>query len=202
MGLAASALPGTASAAIIYNPSVGSSSGTTFSVDGTVSGEIELIASVGMGGTDLTFEAPVGMGMNPGSTLQLSVFSSGGMNPTDFLALYNPGDTVDGSLNFASEAFMVDNPVINPVWAPGTTGYAGFVFDTGSGQLYGWLQIEFDVSGTDFTVLQFAYEDSGAPIGVAISPEPGTGVLVGLGLVGLSVLFRKRRRANPSAGAT
>ncbi len=200
VGLAASALPGTASAVIIYDSSVGTSSGTTFSIDGTISGEIDLVASMAMGGTDLIFEAPAGMGMNPGSTLQLSVFSSGGMNATDFLTLYNPGDTVDGSLNFASEAFMVDSPVINPVWAPGTTGYAGFVFDTGSGPLYGWLQVEFDISGTDFTVLQFAYEDSGAPIGVAISPELGTGVLVGLGLVGLSVLFRKRRRASPSAG--
>lgn len=200
-GLASSALANNASAAIISDLALSASPGTAFSVDGTVSGEIQLSSAVGMGGVDLSLESPVGMGMNPGSTVQLSVFSSGGMNPTDFLTLLNPGDTVDGSLGFASEGFLVDNPVINPVWAPGTTGYAGFVFQTGgSAPLYGWLQIEFDISGVDFTVLQWAYDDTGAPISVA-TPEPGTGILLALGLVGFSALFRKRRRANASAAA-
>jgi len=196
LGLAASSLPDTASAAIIYDLALNQSSGSGFSVDGTLAGGIELIASVGMGGTDLTLEAPIGMGSNPGSTLQLSVFDTGGVgNPTQWLNFLSAGDTVDGSLTFGTEAYMVDNPVSNPAWAPGSIGYAGFVFDDGGGiPLFGWMQVEFDATGTDFTVLGFAYDDTGAAITAATIPEPSTALLLGLGLVGLSIKFRKRLR--------
>jgi hypothetical protein len=194
LGLAASSVPDVASAAIIYDLSLANSPASTFSVDGTVAGEIDLISNIGgMGGLELILEAPTGMGT--GSTLELSVFSGGGMNPPDFLSFLNPGDTVDGSLTYATEAFMVEGGVTNPAWTPGVTGYAGFVFDDGSGiPLYGWLEIEFAASGTDFTVLGFAYDDSGATIAAAAIPEPSTLLLVGLGLAGLSIKFGKRFR--------
>lgn len=197
LGLAASSLPDTASAAIIYDLSLSQSPGSSFSIDinNTIASQIDLISSVGMGGLDLTFEAPVGMGMNPGSTIELSVFSSGGMNPTDFLSLLNAGDTVDGSLSYATQAYMVDFPDLNPAWTPGQTGYAGFLYDDGGGTtFYGWLQVQFDATGTDFTVLGYAYDNTGAAIDAATIPEPSTALLLGLGLAGLSIKFRKRIR--------
>ena len=194
MGLAASSLPDTASAAIIWDLTLNESPEITFSVDGTAVGEIDLISNIGgMGGLELILEAPTGMGT--GSTIELSVFSGGGKNPVDYLSFLNPGDTVDGSLGFATEAFLVEGGDINPAWAPGSTGYAGFVFDDGGGiPLYGWLQVEFDATGTDFTILGFAYDDTGATITAATIPEPSTALLLGLGLVGLSIKFRKRLR--------
>ena len=201
--LGASALADNASATIIYDPAVNAAPGDTFSIDGSASGEIELISlAVGMGmgmgmgmGVDLTLEAPTATG----STAQLSVFSSGG---TDYLTFLAAGDTVDASLGFASEAFMRDQPTINPAWSPGATGYAGFVFDNGGGPYYGWLQVELDVSGRDFTVLQFAYDDTGNSIEAGTNPEPGTAILLGLGLACLSGLFRKRGRARLVDGTT
>ncbi len=90
---------------------------------------------------------------------------------------------------------MVDGSSSNPDWTPGATGYAGFVFDNGSGPFYGWLQIEFDASEMDFTVLQWAYDDTGVPITAGTVPQPGTAILLGLGLAALPVLFRKLGRA-------
>ncbi len=195
--LGASALADNASATIIYDLALNAVPGDTFSIDGSASGEIELISlAVGMGmGVDLTLEAPTATG----STAQLSVFSSGG---TDYLTFLATGDTVDASLGFASEAFMRDQPTINPAWSPGATGYAGFVFDNGGGPYYGWLQVQLDVNGRNFTVLQFAYDDTGNSIEAGMNPEPGTAILLGLGLACLSGLFRKRGRARLVDGTT
>jgi SAM-dependent methyltransferase len=99
--------------------------------------------------------------MAPVSTVELSIFNAGGMMDPNYLTLLNSGDTVDGSLFFAPEGFLVEKSVTNPDWSPGTIGYAGFVFDPGTGPLYGWLQVEFAASGLDFTVLQSAYDDPG-----------------------------------------
>lgn len=198
VAIAATGAAETVNAAIIYDGAVNASTGTTFSLDGTVLGEIQV--RTGMMGADLFLNANAAMGA--GSTVQLSVFSSGGMMATDFLSQYTLGDTVDGSLTYATRGYMVDDPVTNPSWAAGELAYAGFTFDTGGGTLYGWLQIQFDVSGTDFTVTQSAYDDSGLAINVGTVPEPGTALLLGLGLAGLGVYARKRSRAFLAAGAS
>ena len=101
---------------------------------------------------------------------------------------------MDGTLAYAPEAFLVVVDVVSPGWSAGSTGYAGFNFDVGGTTLYGWMQVEFDVDGLGFTVLQWAYDDTGAPISVSDSPEPSTGILLGLGLAGIAAVVRKRRR--------
>lgn len=197
VGLASSGFADNASATIIYDLTLNEGPGDTFSVDGSLAGTIALITeNAGMMQVNLWLEEPAAM--MSASTVQLAVTPEGGLGSTGFLTLLNAGDTIDGSLGYGDRGYMVEGPTINPTWAEGVTGYAGFVFDNGSGPLYGWLQIRFD-SDTDFTVLQVAYEDSGAAIAAsqlagAPIPEPSTAVLLSLGLVGISVFFRKRRR--------
>lgn len=203
LGLASSAVTGDASAAVIYTPSVSISPDAIFSVDGSGQGRIQLIsADAGGGEINLYLDAPggMGMGMMAASTIELAVTPSGG---DDFLSLLTVGNTIDANLGFANQAFLQVGPTTSPVWAPGTTGYAGFVFDNGGPDpLFGWMRLSFDANGIDFTVLEYAYEDSGGPIfaGV-INPEPGTAILLGLGLVGFAALARVRRRARLSASA-
>ena len=87
----------------------------------------------------------------------------------------------------------------NEQWAVDTTGYAGFTFDLGSGPLYGWMQIHFDASGTDFTVQQWAYDDAGAPITVAAIPEPSVVILLGLGVAALAAAWKRGGGGAPDA---
>lgn len=63
---------------------------------------------------DLSLDAPVAGMMGDSSTLEFAIFSSGGMMATNFLDALSASDTVDGSLVFASEAFLADNGVVNP----------------------------------------------------------------------------------------
>ena len=188
-GLAASAVPQSAAAAIISDIAVNQSPNSSFSFNGTTpEGDLDLVSMTGAMGFDLKLEAPGGM--NP-STVELAISPSGG---DDWLSLLGLGDTVDGSLTFGGSGFLVRHDTDSPVWAAGTTGYAGFTFNPDGTPLYGWIQVEFDLSGTDFTVLQWAYDDTGAPIAAGQMPEPSTAILLGLGLAGLAAVVRKRRR--------
>jgi hypothetical protein len=187
----------TASATIIMDLSANASlADGSFSVDGTTNGQVDFIAMSNMGamGTtiwDLALEATPGAMMAPGSTLELYTTAAGMDND---LVLMTTGQTVDGSLAYAGDAMLMDGGVPSAGWVAGSTGYAGFTFDDGGTTVFGWLQIELGASFDDFTVLQWAYEDSGAPIAVAMIPEPSTAILLGLGLVGLTALVRKRPR--------
>ncbi len=182
-----------ASAAIIYDLAANTSTGGTISLNGDASGEI-VLRSRGMMFQDLLLDAPAAMMMNPGSTVELSVFS-GGPLPSDYLTVFSTGDTVDASLTFSDEGFLMDNNNVHPTWAVGETHFAGFTFDDGGGPLYGWMQLEFDVSGTEFTVMQWAYDDTGVGVEVGAVPEPGTAVLLGLGLAGLGSWARRQKRS-------
>jgi hypothetical protein len=156
LGLGATTAAGESAASVLYDLSSSYSSGQTFSLDGTAFGEIELVLAGMAGMLDLSLDAPVAVMMGDSSTVEFAFFSSGAMMATSFLDALSVVDTVDGSLAFTPEAFLADAGVTNPAWAPGSTASAGFTFDpTGSLPLYGWLQLDFDASGTDFTVGQW-----------------------------------------------
>lgn len=190
-------LADSATAAIISDLTSTYSPPDSLFLNGLAEGEIEL--HIGMGGDDVSLKIPGGM--NPVSTVEFSIFSADadGM-PADFLTLLNPGDTVDVGLTFESQGALSKKAVKNPDWDPGVTGYAGFTFDPGTGSVFGWLEVEFDISGADFTVLGWAYDDTGAPIDIPVllAPEPSTALLVGLGLAGLAAGLRRRRRSGVS----
>ena len=123
-GLAASAVPQNAAAAIISDIAVNQSPNSSFSFNGTTpEGDLDLVSMTGGMGFDLKLEAPGGM--NP-STVELAISPSGG---DDWLSLLGLGDTVDGSLTFGGSGFLVRHDTDSPVWAAGTTGYAGFTFN-------------------------------------------------------------------------
>lgn len=191
-GLGASAVATPASATIIHTTGLSDGPGSTILLDGlsTISG-ISLETS-GMMNSDLSLDSPAGMGMmNPDSTVQFLVDSGGA---PDLLRSLSASDTVDGSVGniFADEGFIIDSGVTN--WTPGTTGYAGFFFNDGATDIYGWVEMDFSADSSTFTVLQYAYDDSGAAIQVGAIPEPSTALLLGLGLVGLAAVCRRRGR--------
>jgi hypothetical protein len=173
-----------ASATIITGTGLSYQAGDSFSLTGSATDQIDLFASFSMGGElNLGLDAPGGMGS--GSTVEFASFGTG---MSSFLELLAPGDTVDGSLTFwNTPSHLVEDDVVNSSWPAGTTGYAGFSFDLSGSTVYGYLRIEFDAGGNDFTVLSWAYEDSGAPIEVL---EPTAVALFGLGALGLVLAGR------------
>ena len=79
--------------------------------------------------------------------------------------------------------------------------YVGISFpNAGPGQRYGWIELGNYVAGTAIQVLNWGFEDSGAPAPLEEVPEPGT---LGLGLLALGaagVSAYKRRRSSAKQG--
>jgi hypothetical protein len=63
-------------------------------------------------------------------------------------------------------------------WTGGSNGYFGFRFNpTGSQNLYGWGRMSFSPDAKIMTLVDWAYENTGAPIKAGV-PEPTTGLLL------------------------
>lgn len=90
-------------------------------------------------------------------------------------------------------------------WANSVTGLAGFAFDIGGSEHFGWIRFHVDgyPYGTrTFTAIDWAYEDvAGAAIkaGATAVPEPaGLGLaLLGGGAAGLAAWRRRRQAVQP-----
>ncbi|MBK1884452.1 PEP-CTERM sorting domain-containing protein [Luteolibacter pohnpeiensis] len=110
----------------------------------------------------------------------------------------NPGDTVDGSLEFSTANIrtITDGSL---GWSLGTTGYMAFtIVSDEETTLYGWMELSWQGDDTDsaITLLSYAYEDTGAGLVIPI-PEPTSAAL--LSGCGAAFAARRRRRGKIAA---
>ena len=162
---------------------------------------IDLFSSSSMGMQDLSLG---GNGNSPNGSAQfvgqagLDSMGMAGMGGMAYHALseLSVGSTVDGSLStdFHGQPFgyLVRENVVATGWNAGNAGYAGFEFTYDGASAYGWMKINF--SGSSFTVEEWAFDNTGAAIEVGAIPEPGTALLLGLGLAGVAMVGRRARR--------
>jgi hypothetical protein len=75
----------------------------------------------------------------------------------------------------------------------GSEGYLGFRLteNDGDGAYYGWMRVIFSNDGNSGTIIDWAYDNTGAPITVGVVPE-SSGIMLG-GLGGLMMVLRRRR---------
>lgn len=106
------------------------------------------------------------------------------------------GAVVDGSLTYFNLEAGSDSHIGNSAnqFVSGSEGYLGFRFteNAGDGPYYGWMRVIFANDGSSGTIIDWAYDNTGAPIAVgAMVPEPSAVMLGGLGA--LAMAFRRRR---------
>jgi len=198
--LAATGAAGEAGATII-NDTVNVGVGDTLSIDGNIESQFQVFSSSGMDGTQLWLQAADGMGMD--ERIEFSFIEFGmGMDKALYLsALPDDGPTtVDASLDFTSQSFLEFHSIARPAWDYMETHYAGFQFNDGTKTVYGWLEIQFNATG-NLTISEWAYQDDGTGIVAEPVPEPGTALLLGLGLAGLGLGARRLRAGRVRTGA-
>ena len=187
-----------ASATIIFDITTTHTTGQTFTLDGTAFSAIEILVDTGMMGTSISLDSPDPGMMGTASTVDFAFVQEGG---TRYLEQLSPPTEVGGTtpLQWRDEAFVMSNGTLGSDWQVGDTAYVGFTFQAGGTTTqYGWLQLTFDTL-TTASVDQWAYEDSGGPITVGVIPEPGTALLMGLGLALLGGAGRRRLGSRTSA---
>lgn len=175
--------------------------GNTISIDGRIESEFTITSTTDMWGDSLYFEAAAGMMTD--DRIEFSFIEAGtGMDKADYLTLFPDDQTVVSSfLDYSNIGYLEFESNTDSTWQNGDTAYAGFRFNDGTQLVYGWMEVQFTDAST-LNITQLAYQNDGTSILAGETPEPGTGVLLGLGLVGLGVKARQaRRRAKHDRGA-
>jgi MYXO-CTERM domain-containing protein len=113
----------------------------------------------------------------------------------------------NGGFGFGTSGTMVrgDRSSQNWKWSGKGTDFVGFRFNNGSGIQYGWARVRMDgaASRFSFTVLDYAWADSGEPIKAgqtssseANTPSEGSLGLLALGAAGVAAWRQRRKRAS------
>jgi hypothetical protein len=121
------------------------------------------------------------------------IFTTGGPNVANFSSGAQIGPSysniVDGS---TSLGVPVSRRLLNFY---GTVGIAGVRFNIGGQDHYAWIRLDVALDGSSLTIVDWAYEDApGTRISAGAVPEPGSGGLVGLGLLALGARGVRHRR--------
>ncbi|MSR18216.1 MAG: hypothetical protein EXS00_03445 [Phycisphaerales bacterium] len=99
------------------------------------------------------------------------------------------GGTAIGSASFFYGSSNATLGTLVGQWALNSTGIFGFKFLNGATVNYGWARMTLGANTAARTIVDMAFEDSGAAIGAGV-PAPGA-----LALLGLAGLVGSRRRS-------
>jgi hypothetical protein len=141
---------------------------------------------------------------NPQTTFRMVTTTPGGTA----LAPLAAGTLIGPGSNFAGAGAGITG--VNTPTNPGTALFGFEFFNTNTGQEdFGWIRVS-GTSPSNKTVIDFAFENTGAPIAAGATPGPAPGAvpepstlslgLLALGAAGLAALRRRRAAEAAEAG--